>query len=84
VINGNPDVVDPNNSMNALQYSVNGVFATGLNDGIYDDITPANNPFAAGDTLGGYFQIQTVPEPSTLAFLGLGLLPLTRLLRRRA
>jgi hypothetical protein len=61
-------VVDPNNGMNALQYSVNGVYATGLNDGIYDDITPVNNPFGAGDTLGGYFQIQTsgnVNNPNT-------------------
>jgi len=87
-------VVDPNNGMNALQYSVNGVFATGLSDGIYDDITPVNNPFGAGDTLGGYLQIQTtgnannpnagsaifsnisinsVPEPSTLALLGVGI-----------
>ena len=98
-------VIDPNTGMNALQYSVNGVLATGLTDGIYDDITPVNNPFGPGDNLGGYLQIQTtgnvnspnagtatfsnisiasVPEPSTLALLGLGGLSLTRLLRRRA
>lgn len=96
-------VVDPNNGMNALQYSVNGVFATGLNDGLYDDINVQSpNTFGPGDNLGGYFQIQTtgnanspnagsaifsnisissVPEPSTIAFLGLGIGSL--LMRRR-
>jgi PEP-CTERM motif len=53
-------VIDPNNGQNALQYSVNGVYATGLNDGIYDDInTQSPNTFSPGDTLGGYMQIQT-------------------------
>jgi PEP-CTERM motif len=51
-------VVDPNNGMNALQYSINGVYATGLNDGIYDDINPIA-AFSPGDNLGGYLQIQT-------------------------
>jgi hypothetical protein len=93
-------VVDPNTGMNAFQYSVNGVYA--LNPNL------ANTPYfdlgvgqfvGPGDTLGGYFQIQTsgnpnspnngtavfdnitIPEPSTLAFLGLGMV--TLLLRRR-
>jgi hypothetical protein len=93
--------------MNALQYSVNGVYATGLNDGTYDDINVQSpNTFSPGDTLGGYFQIQTtgngntnspnsgtalfsdisistVPEPSTLALLGLALGIVPLLLRRR-
>ncbi len=42
---------------------------------------------ATGDFVNGLFNNTTftmVPEPSTLALLGLGLLPLARLLRRRA
>jgi hypothetical protein len=81
-------VVDPSDGMNAFQYSVNGAYAdtgTGPGDTFYD-ITPVNNPFGAGDTLGGYFQIQTsdVPEPSSLALLGTGILTLLpRFLRGR-
>jgi hypothetical protein len=95
-------VVDPNTGMNSFEYSVNGQFAASSPGDPYFDISPVNNPFGAGDNLGGYFQIQTtgnvnnpnagsaifgdisitsVPEPSTLAFLGLGIGAL--LLRRR-
>ena len=65
---------------NGIVYSANGVNSpflpmSNLEQGVIND-----------STLGGYFQIVgvTVPEPTTLALLGLGLLPLTRLLRRRA
>jgi hypothetical protein len=52
-------VVDPNTGMNAFQYSVNGQYAASSPGDTYFDITPVNSPFASGDTLGGYFQIQT-------------------------
>jgi hypothetical protein len=65
-------VFDPNTGYNALQYSVNGVFADSAPSDTYFDIIPGGNspgsgpgsgPFASGsDTLGGYFQIQTDPN----------------------
>src|ERR1035437_5603902 len=92
-------VVDPITSMNAFQYSVNGVYALSSPGNTYFDLGPGQFVGSPGDTLGGYFQIQTsgnpnnanngtvvfdnitIPEPSTLAFLGLGMVAL--LLRRR-
>ena len=93
-------VVDPNNGKNAFQYSVNGQFAASAPGDTYFDL---GGPVGSGgDTLGGYFQIQTtgnanspnsgtvlfsdisissIPEPSTLAFLGVGSVAL--LLHRR-
>jgi hypothetical protein len=76
--------IDPNTTKPAFEYAVNGQFAASApGDNYFDLAAPVGSP---GDYLGGYFQIQTiiVPEPSTLALLGLGLLPLTRLLRRRS
>lgn len=108
-INGTPItlgfnyVVDPNTSMNAFQYSVNGVFGESSPGDTYFDLGAGQFVGGAGDKLGGYFQIgngdanqagqavfgdisitSVVPEPSMLALLGLGLLPLARLFRRRA
>ena len=97
-------VVDPNTSMNAFQYSLNGVFANaGTGGTTYYDLGAGQFVGGAGDKLGGYFQIgngdanqvgqavfgdiritSVVPEPSMLALLGLGVLPMARLLRRRA
>ena len=91
-------VVDPITLLNAFQYSVNGVYALSSPGNTYFDLGTGfvGSP---GDTLGGYFQIQTtgnpnspnngtavfdnisIPEPSTLAFLGLGMV--TLLFRRR-
>ena len=48
--------------MNAFQYSENNVFATSSPGDTYFDISPANNPFGPGNTLGGYFQIQTTGD----------------------
>jgi hypothetical protein len=96
-------VVDPNTSNPAFQYSVNGVFANAGTGGTtyYDLGGPVGNP---GDTLGGYFQIQTtgnvnspnsgtalfsdisitsVPEPSTFALLGMGIVALGSVMARR-
>jgi hypothetical protein len=74
--------IDPNTTMPAFEYAVNGQFAASApGDNYFDLGGPVGSP---GDYLGGYFQIAPTPEPSTLALLGLGLLPLTRLLRRRA
>jgi len=75
--------LDPNTGKPAFEYAVNGQFAAGSPGNPYYDL--ANPVGSPGDFLGGYFQIQTiVPEPSTFALLGLGLLPMARLLRRRA
>ncbi len=78
--------IDPNTTMNAFQYSVNGVYGESSPGDTYFDLGAGQSVGSPGDYLGGYFQIQTVivPEPSTFALLGLGLLPLTRLFRRRA
>jgi hypothetical protein len=76
--------IDPNTTKPAFEYAVNGQYAASApGDNYFDLANPVGSP---GDFLGGYFQIQTVivPEPSTLAFLSLGLLPLARLFRRRA
>lgn len=66
--------------VNGIVYSANGVNSpflpmSNLEQGVIND-----------STLGGYFQIVgvTVPEPATLGLLGISLLPLTRLFRRRA
>ena len=74
--------IDPSTHANAFEYAVNGQFAANTTTGDYFDLKGAvGNP---GDYLGGYFQLTPTPEPSTLALLGLGVLPLARLLRRRA
>ena len=63
---------------------MNGQYAASAPGDNYFDL--ANPVGSAGDFLGGYFQIATVtvPEPSTFALLGLGVLSMARLLRRRA
>jgi hypothetical protein len=79
--------------VNALQFSANGVYSPvedfGVGAGIgagstlggyYQIQTDANNPANAGQALFSDISI-SVPEPSTLAFLGLGMV--TLLLRRR-
>jgi hypothetical protein len=51
-------VLDPNTGNNAFQYSVNGVFATSSPGDTYFDFSSGTG-IGAGNTLGGYLQIQT-------------------------
>jgi hypothetical protein len=55
-------VIDPNTGRNAFQYSVNGVFATSSGNDTYFDLAPGQSIGGAGDTLGGYLQIQNDPN----------------------
>ena len=72
--------LDPGTGKPAFEYAVNGQYAANTTTGDYFDLNgPVGNP---GDYLGGYFQLSPTPEPSTLALLGLGALPLARRLRR--
>ncbi len=74
--------LDPNTQAPAFEYAVNGQFAASAPGNDYFDLSsPVGSP---GDYLGGYFQLTPTPEPSSLALLALGALPLARLLRRRA
>jgi hypothetical protein len=50
-------VIDPNTSMNAFQYSVNGVFGESSPGNTYFDLGAGQFVGGAGDVLGGYFQI---------------------------
>lgn len=74
--------IDPNTTKPAFEYAVNGQYAASApGDPYFDLAAPVGS---AGDFLGGYFQIAPTPEPSTFALLGLGVLSMARLLRRRA
>jgi hypothetical protein len=73
--------IDPITTKPAFEYAVNGQYAASSPGNNYFDLSvPVGGP---GDFLGGYFQLAPIPEPTTLALMGLGLLSLTRLLRRR-
>lgn len=77
--------VDPNTGANAFEYAVNGQYAaSAVGDDYFDISSSLPGVGSAGDYLGGYFQLTPTPEPSTLALLSLGLLPMAWLLRRRA
>jgi hypothetical protein len=76
--------VDPNTGANAFEYAVNGQYAASAVGDDYFDLGSGSVVGNPGDYLGGYFQLTPTPEPSTLALLSLGLLPLARLLRQRA
>jgi hypothetical protein len=52
-------LVDPVTGMNAFQYAVNGQYAASSAGDTYFDLGAGSAPGGAGDTLGGYFQIQT-------------------------
>jgi len=76
--------IDPITTMNAFQYSATYQAQTVTSP--WEDFGAGQFVGSPGDYLGGYFQIAPIatPEPSTLALLGLGILSLTRVLRRRA
>jgi hypothetical protein len=74
--------IDPITTQNAFQYSATYQAQTVTSP--WEDFGVGQFVGSPGDYLGGYFQLAPIPEPSTLALLGLGLLPLARLLRRRA
>ncbi|HXR46218.1 MAG TPA: hypothetical protein VN784_02155 [Candidatus Limnocylindrales bacterium] len=76
--------IDPITTMNAFQYSATYQAQTVTSP--WEDFGVGQFVGSPGDYLGGYFQIApvVVPEPSMLALLGLSVLPLARLLRRRA
>ena len=91
---------DSANSVNAFEFWVNagsgniyspiqdlpsGDNLAGGNLGAYYQLQGmTNSPGSSGQAVFGNIVISPVPEPSTLALLGLGALPLARLLRRRA
>ena len=74
--------LDPGTGVPAVQYWVDAgggpQYAANATTGTYFDLGGAVG--GPGDYLGGYFQIAPVqvPEPSMLALLGLGVLPLAR------
>ena len=86
------------NGINAITYSANDVNSPVLEfsnlelviingstlGGYFQIQNDPNNPNNFGQAVFGDISITSVPEPSMLALLGLGLLPLTRLFRRRA
>jgi hypothetical protein len=54
-------VVDPITGKNAFEYAVNGQLAASSAGDPYFDLGPGQTLGSPGDTLGGYFQIQTAP-----------------------
>ena len=86
-------LIDPNTGMNAFQYSANGVLSPYFDlggpvgnagdylGGYFQIQQDPNNSSNFGEAVFGDISIVPVPEPSTLAFLGLGMV--TLLLRRR-
>ena len=76
--------IDPNTQANAFEYAVNGQYAASAAGDDYFDLSATSVVGNPGDWLGGYFQLSPTPEPSTLALFALGLLPMARMLRRRA